>query len=618
FVPVRVDTLRRPDIYARYGLDGWPTVAFVLPDGNPFYYVGKDGRITRAGGTYYTPEGFDAYLNEMADYYAANKEKAAPAAEEISRAILSRKEVGSAPVTPEALEVSVTKFLEAYASLEPNPAARIARHPDPDSVELALQYFALKKNRSVLDAALRLVTDMARGGIRDHLGGGFHRYATDGAWRVPAFEKMLITNAELLQTYMDVFALTRNGQYLAIADGVADYMMTGLAAPEGWFHAYQAADAKLGEDGDYYTWTLAEAQAVLSEDERAIILPAFEIAEWGDLSLTAPRRNVLYLIEGPTLLSARLGIELSRVTATFEAGKKKLLEARSRRTAPPLGRLLLTDANAAAASALIRAGGTRRNAAWREAGLRALEIVYEKTRNPQTGLHAHFSDPAGAPAPHLFADQAQMVRALLDAYESTGESRHLDRALSLAQASAEAFKDSLNGGFMDRVYEADAPGLLSWPTRSLRDNALFCLALVRLHHLTGEPADGPLFRMARKALESWADEFAGYGQAGSLFGLAAHRLLSPPLELIVLGPASEEGRKRLFENVRALYAPWKVTRHPGTQDAAALLAARGLDTPAGAGVVLCLGERCSGPLDHQANLHQAAEALAAPPAEDPK
>jgi len=606
YIPVRVDPEEQPDIDLRYGMGGWPSTAFVLPSGHPLYMPDESGKIIRAGGAYYSPELLGSYLKALADYYDQNREVAEKSADEIATAALTKKQVGEAPVTADMIEVSVTKVLEAYGRWWSDPRVRRSRHPDPDSIELGFAYYQRKGNKDLLDLGMRLMVDMARGGIRDQLGGGFHRYALDEAWRVPAFEKTLMTNADLLVAYSDAYKISDNDRYLTIAEGIADYITGTLKDPQGWFYAYQAADSRLGEDGDYYTWTLAEAEAALDEEQRKILLPAYDIGEWGEMVNSAPHRNVLFLYEGPVILSERFGMDIKKVNAIFDAGRARMLEARSKRIAPPVGKVLLVDANAAAAAALIIAGDAWTRDDLRSAGIALVDHLWDDLRDPSSGLMYHAWRPgsgrvAGAP---LFADQVRMTRALVAAFESTGDARYLSRAGQLARVTTQAFADSLSGGYMDRIFEADAPGLLSWPSRGIRDNMMFADAMLRLHYLTGEAEDGDWIKTARKTLESWADEFAAFNEDGSAFGLASSRLLNPPVEVLIVGDPAAAEYGALQTAARAIYNPWRIVRRLDATAAAARPLPKTVKLDATPAVVFCRRDECAGPFTEAEKLRE--------------
>jgi len=604
FIPVRIDPEERPDIDLRYGMGSWPSTSFVLPTGQPMYLPDDSGKIIKAGGTYYSPDLLASYLKKLADYYDENRETAEKAADEIAEAALTHKEIGEAPIVPDLLEVSVTKVLEAYGNWWPDPKVKTTRHPDPDSIELGFAYYQRKGNKDLLDLGMGLLVDMARGGIRDQLGGGFHRYAYDAAWRVPAFEKTLAINADLLVAYSDAYKLSDNDRFLWIAEGIADYLMQTLRDPQGWFYAYQAADSRLGEDGDYYTWTLPEARAVLDDEEQKILLPMYDIGDWGEMINSAPRRNVLFVSEGPVVLSERLGMDVKKVNAIAESGRGKMLAARGKRPAPPVGKLLLADANAAAATALITAGDAWSREDLRQAGLDLVDRLWKDVRDPASGLLDHVWRPEAGRAglALFFSDQVRMIRALVAAYESAGRPNDLSHALQLARMANEAFANSLDGGWRDRVTQTDAPGLLSWPSRSIRDNAQFVETLLRLHYLTGEPDDGEWIKTARKGLESWADEFAAYNESGSSFGLAATHLLNPPVEILIVGEGSQEGYDTLQKAAVALYNPWLIVRRLDVASAKARPMPDGLTIEKTPAVVFCRKDACAGPFDEAAAL----------------
>jgi len=611
FIAVKEDALRRPDLFARYGVGGWPATAVLLPSGQPLYFPEAGGKLLRAGGQFYAAEPLFVYLEGLSTWFASNREAAEKAADELNMRVLERKEVASAELTPDLLEGVVTRMMEVLEARRGDPGLKAARLPDADSMRLALYYYDRKGTRSVLDIALHTLTDMARGGIRDHLGGGFHRAATDDAWRVPAFEKILSVNAELLEAYNDVYKLSGNGAYLRIAQDIISYVTGVLADPQGWFYPWQAADARVGEDGDYYTWTIEEARAALAalpEDQREAIVAAYDIGDPGEMLDSAPRRNVLYLVEGPKLLAARLAIPEARASEMLEAGRRQLLEARARRPVPPVGRILVVDANAAMAAALIHAGDAWRQSDLRQRGLRCLELLWQKALDDKSGLMDHAWSPESGRQglAQFFADQAEMVRALLVAYESTGEAQHLDRARKLADQAHKAFVNELDGGWLDRLYDPEAPGLLAWPGRVLRDNATFSESLVRLRYLTG---DESYMKIASKALESWADEYGRYKELSSPFGMAAHKLLVAPVEVLVVSGGESAAQEDLAAQARALYAPWKITRFLKEEEARRQVEGRkvvGVDTGT---ALLCAGTRCAGPYRAADNLRSQMEAF---------
>ncbi|HZI93251.1 MAG TPA: DUF255 domain-containing protein [Patescibacteria group bacterium] len=623
FVPIKVDPLMRPDIWARYGMGGWPTTTLLLHTGQPMYFPDAARKTIKAGGTYYATEPMLSYLQDLATYYSANKENVEKAADEIAKGMLAHKDVGSAPLTPDILEVTVSKILEAHGAWNPNPEVKSYRTPDVDSAELAYAYWIKKGNRNVLDTELHRLADMARGGIHDQIGGGFHRLAADAAWRVPAFEKLLGVNAEALQTYADAYMVTGSSRYRDIAEDTARYVLGTLRDPAGWFYAYQAADSKLGEDGDYYTWRLDEVKTLLTEEEQKIIIPAFDIGDWGEMVNSAPRNNVLFLSEGPQLLAERLKMDRAKVTELFESGRRKLLEARSKRPAPAVGRILVSDVNAEMAASLIMSGDLLKRPELTRSGIEALDFLWGKVYDPKSGLvdHAWSPDSGRAGLAEFFTDQVQTVRALLAAYESTGDSRYFEKAGGLAAAADKSFADALNGGWMDRLYDADAPGFVSWPTRSIRDNSLFAESLVRIRYLSGRAEDDKLVKSARKGLESWADEFGSYKEMSAPFGLASDRVQNPPLEVIVVGDTTVGEGKDLDALARSLYQPWKVLRHLNAKTGAQELQARQMTAPANPAIFFCEASRCAGPFARQDKLREKLDQFlgikhAAAPAQD--
>src|SRR5262249_44183392 len=275
--------------------------------------------------------------------------------------------------------------------------------------------------RAVID---RTLDGMARGGIRDHLGGGFHRYSVDAEWIVPHFEKMAYDNAELLRAYCDAYAALGTESYGNVARGIIRWVRDVASDPEGGYAASQDADVGLDDDGDYFTWTRDEAAAVLSADELEVAAAYYDIGTAGEMHHN-PSKNVLFVAASAATIAARLGRSESDVRSELERARAKLLAARNARPTPFVDRTRYASWNAMMASAMLRAAQVLSDAEASDHAIRTMA----RLRGEQSAGDA-VSHTAGGIA-GLLDDQVQLAAASLDVYEATADAEWLDWASRL-------------------------------------------------------------------------------------------------------------------------------------------------------------------------------------------
>lgn len=602
YVPVKVDTNLRPDVFGRYGLGAWPTTTVLLPDGSPFFHPGRDGKSAkRAGGTFYSPALFESYFTQLAEYYAGNEELVKSVSHTTSQTILSRINVERGKVEPGALEVVVGSILDAYKERPPEPVPG-SYLPDFPMVRLVWYYWERKSDRRVLDVALNHLTEMARGGIYDRLEGGFFRMAQDSMFRVPEFEKLPSVNAQALDAYLDAYQVTHNGVFLIFARGVMNYFQ--LHALDAETHAFLGAMNAWNDEGsgsEYYTWTEDECRALLTPEEFGVLSQAYDISPLGELVEIAPRANVIYMLAGPKLLAKLQGIAEDRSAELLESGGAKLLEARRKRPAPAVDPTTYANWSGMAISAFLHAGRVLDEPEYIDQALAALDVLLDRCR-AEDGFVAHACRPAKGErsSEALLADQGRVAYALLDAYEQTARDGYLQAAEKIAGGVTDRLKDSLSGGFTDREQDPNAIGLMAWPLREMDEEMNMAEVLLRLKHLTGEASYEVT---ARKVIESWADEAGKMGPFAASFGLAADKLLHEPLAILIAGETGDPGVAALREQALRLHHPWRVVRSLGREAGAAEMERRGLPAaPGGAAAALCFGDDCAGPYGAQEDL----------------
>ena len=562
FVAVKVDRDERPDVDSRYqaavqaisGQGGWPLTAFLTPDGRPYF-----------GGTYfprsdrYGRPGFDRVLLTMAKVWKTQKDEALESAASVFGAIehgetfSGRAGSLSQEIVDKLVASAVKQFDPRHGGFGAQP-----KFPHPAALDLLIDVAARTGNEAAKDAAIVTLEKMARGGVYDQLAGGFHRYSVDERWAVPHFEKMLYDNAGLLGNYVHAFQTFVDADAARVAKDVIRWMDAVLTDRErGGFYASQDADLSLDDDGDYFTWTPAEAAAALTADEMAVAELFFDIREIGDMHHN-PAKNVLHRKYTLEEVAKRLGLELSEAEARLKSAKEKLLAARMERPTPYIDRTIYTSWNALAVSAYLDAARVLDLREAKAFALKTLDRLLNEAWDAQAGL-AHvvaYSDGAtGKRIAGVLDDYAFLVNAALDGWEATGARRYYDAAMEIGEAMTARFYDKTGGGFFDTEQVEGALGVLAARRKPLQDtptpagNPAAAMALLRLAALSGR-AD---FReMAEDTLENFAGIVEHFGLYAGTYGLALELLLLPAVQVVVIGGGVEA--RKLAAMATARYA----------------------------------------------------------------
>src|ERR1035437_1881687 len=348
YIAVKVDRDERPDIDSRYqvavasltGQGGWPLTAFLTPDGKPFY-----------GGTYFPPTdgygrpSFKRVLLSIAQAYREKHGEVLEQAQMVESAISQADSFSvdggkvSATVVDAILDSARKMFDEVNGGFGSAP-----KFPHPAALDLVMDQYVRTTDRGANDSdvsneELRTIfvttlEKMARGGVYDQLAGGFHRYSVDERWIVPHFEKMSYDNSELLKNYVHAYQATGDEFFAAVARDIIRWMDEWLSdRAHGGFYASQDADYSMDDDGDYFTWTLAETKAALTEDEAAVAALYYGIQEDGDMHHNRAK-NVLHLSSSTEQIARRLNIPEARAGALLTAAQKKMYAARLLRPTP--------------------------------------------------------------------------------------------------------------------------------------------------------------------------------------------------------------------------------------------------------------------------------------------
>jgi uncharacterized protein YyaL (SSP411 family) len=540
YIPVKVDRDERPDIDTRYqaavsaisGQGGWPLTAFLTPDGKPFF-----------GGTYFPPDdrygrpGFRRVLLTMAEAFQKRRDEVDDSAGSVMSAIEESESFAgrSGPLGPELLEKMIDSILKQFDERNGGFGSQ-PKFPHSGAIDLLIDAASrpgphAERARTVASVTLR---KMADGGVHDQLAGGFHRYSVDERWIVPHFEKMAYDNSELLKNYVHAWQSFGDPEFARVAKGIVRWMDEWLSDRDlGGFYASQDADDSLDDDGDYFTWTRAEASAVLSEEEFKIAAEFLNIREVGDMHHNAAK-NVLHLKGSPNP---------EQQTLLAEA-KRKMYAARLERKTPYVDRTIYTGWNAMCISAYLTAGRGLEDAAATAFALKSLDRALEATLDPDFGV-AHvvaYGEGVGtARIPGVLEDYAFLGNASLDAFGATGQFNYYNAAGVISNLMIARFYDAPGGGFFDteQVPGAKAPiGALTARRKPLQDapvpagNPVAATLLMRLEALSDDPENGA---KARGTLETFASVVEHFGLYAASYGLALRRAVDAPTQVCVVG-----------------------------------------------------------------------------------
>ncbi len=443
FVNIKVDREERPDIDDIYmtatqlmtGHGGWPNSVFLTPDLKPFF-----------AGTYFPPEdshgrpGFPRVIQALHVAWQEKRQELEKQAEQISQSIarihttraVSEKAEGD--LIDKAIDHIEKRFDPVNGGLGTAP-----KFPPDHALNLLLAAYWQNPHAKHLVIVEQTLNHMALGGIRDHLGGGFHRYATDAQWRVPHFEKMLYNQALLTHNFLSAYQITNKTAYRIAAEEILDFVAREMTDSKGGF--YSALDAETeAEEGAYYTWTEQDIRQTLKKDAD-FFLSCYALAP-----MPEGLAGVIYKTDTDSALSIRHHIDATTLHARLSPLKEKLLNARSQRTLPLLDDKIITAWNGLMIGAYARAYEVLGHSEYLKVAQKAADFIHNNLRNANGDLYRIYREGQRKGEAYQ-EDYAFLIDGLLDLHSATHSARYLQDALSLSERMHTAFWDTLNGGY---------------------------------------------------------------------------------------------------------------------------------------------------------------------------
>jgi uncharacterized protein YyaL (SSP411 family) len=552
FIAVKVDREERPDLDHLYmnavqmltGNGGWPLTVFLTPELVPFF-----------GGTYFPPEdragmpGFPRVLRSVAAAYRSRSDEIGNSGGQLVNALRSFSIPSGEGEMP-----SRDLILEAYSSLqrhydwEYGGFGAAPKFPQTSALGFLLHIASDEEDGRALQMVQKALDCMAAGGIRDHLGGGFHRYSVDRKWLVPHFEKMLYDNATLARTYLDACVLTGNEDYAAVARKTLDYVLREMTGPEGGFYSSQDADTG-GEEGAYYVWREEEVLSLLGEEVGRIVARYFGVDAVGNFEGNA---NVLHLSVSVKALGRLFEVGEEEARRIIDTRTRVLLEARQKRLPPPRDEKVIVSWNGLMIGAMARGYQVLGDERFREAARRAGDFLLRELRTDE-GLR-HVWTKRQTKVPGFLEDYAFVVEGLLDLWDADFEVRWLKEAKDLADEMIELFWDEGNlcfsfAGPKHEKLIADIPSLQDDPFPS--GNSAAVHVLLRLAALTSE---GAYRDKAEQVLKSLSQVMKASPTAFTHMISGLHRYLSPLVQVVIVGKDASAAQSHL-KAVRSIFLP---------------------------------------------------------------
>jgi uncharacterized protein len=616
FVAIKVDREERPDIDSIYmtavqmmtGRGGWPMTVVMTPNKEPFF-----------GGTYFPPRdgargarvGFLTILKRLHGAFTDEPAQIASQAQRLSQAV----QKAAAPAAPTTLPgpsslVDAAKALNGRFDPQLGGFGRAPKFPRPSSYELMLRYW----RRTGDPKALRIVTlsldSMIRGGIYDHLAGGFHRYSTDRQWLVPHFEKMLYDNAQLTLLLLEAYQATGAKRYSAVAQETLEYVAREMTSPEGGFYSATDADSE-GHEGTFFVWTPAQIKAVLGDEQAKIANAYYGVTEAGNFE----GKNILNRPRSIDEVAASLKIPNKELEKTMIEVRAKLLAARSQREHPLLDDKIIMEWNGQMISAFARGALVLNRPEHARQAERAATFILEHMKSDREGFRRTYRK--GQARHHaVLEDHAFFIAGLLDLYETTGHTRWLEAAIETEKVQEDLFLDREKGAFFATRRDGEALLAREKPTydgAQPSGNSLAALNLLRLYELTSNEHYRGLAEQMFIALGATLERGAG---ASPKLATGLDFLLDRPKEIVIV--RGEDSDEAMMDVVRKTFLPNRVLVTVDEADATSVAklipflegkrARKGKTT-----AYVCMARVCLAPTSDPAKLEQQlvqAEALA--------
>jgi uncharacterized protein YyaL (SSP411 family) len=552
-------------VQATTGGGGWPMSVWLTPELQPF-----------VGGTYFPPEdrygqpGFRKVLTRIAEAWKNDPGKIS---EQGLRIVSALREAatggdGEQELSGEVFDQAYEQFARSFDPRE-GGFGGAPKFPRPVALNFLTRFYAANQNRDAGEHALEMVLltlrKMARGGMHDQLGGGFHRYSVDEFWHVPHFEKMLYDQAQLVCAYLDAFQITYDRQFALTARDVLDYVQRDMTSEAGGFFSAEDADSLLERgkaehaEGAFYVWSKSEIDKALGDDAETFCFH-FGVEENGNaLAGADPHgeftgKNILIQRHSVDETAERVGKSTDEINALLDRAREKLLNIRAQRPRPQLDDKIIAGWNGLMISAFARAAQILDGAVYLEIAKRAAEFMRAELFDTERGTLARtFREGKGGDG---FADDyAFVIQGLLDLYEASFEWQWLRFANDLQQTMDELFWDDAHGGYFSVTGKDPSVVLRMKDDNDSVEPAASSIAALNLARLGAMMNDPELDERAAKTINAFARQLSNFPSALPQMLVAFDFLDGGATQIVIAGACTDERTQALVEKVRSHFLP---------------------------------------------------------------
>lgn len=549
FISIKVDRKERPDIDHIYmtfcqaltGHGGWPLTIIMTPDQKPFFagtYFPKHGRMGMSG--------LIEILKRVSEAWQKNSNNLMRSGEQITENISRHfmeyepSDIVSTDVLHKAFKWLKDSFDPVYGGFSSAP-----KFPTPHNMFFLLRYWKVTGEQKALDMVEKTLEGMYRGGIFDHIGGGFSRYSTDNKWLVPHFEKMLYDNALLAIAYLETYQVTKKKIYAEVARKIFTYILRDMVSHEGGFYSAEDADSE-GVEGKFYVWSPEEIIEILGEKDGKLFCDYYGITDKGNFE----GKNIINRIHANE--------DVDEQEEYISVLRQKVFTQRAKRVHPYKDDKILTSWNGLMIAAMAMGGRILADELYTEAAAKATKLILNKLIREDGRLLARYRDGESA-YPAYVDDYAFLVWGLIELYQTTYKPFYLQKAMVLNNKMLEFFWDEEKNGLF--MYGKDSQQLIARP-KEVYDGALpsgnsvAALNFLRLARLIG---DQNLEVLADKQLKTFGGLIKQTPIGHTYFLMAVMFALYPTKEVVIVGERKRNDTQQMIKVIHNTFLPHVVS-----------------------------------------------------------
>ena len=593
FVNIKVDREERPDLDEVYmsatqvmnkGQGGWPMTVFLAPNLKPFF-----------AGTYFPPQdaygrpGFPTLLTKLSEVWSSNKGQLLSQADSIVQH-LNSVQIQSATVETNVNQKAVghwnSNFDKTWGGFGPAP-----KFPNSGAILHLLNDYRNNGSEESLTSAVKTLDSMHRGGIYDHIGGGFARYSVDEKWLVPHFEKMLYDNGQLMEAYLAGYQITKKEEYLEVISQIFEWLNDEMIDPEGGFYSSMDADSE-GVEGKYYVWKRSEIEDILGKEDADVFAQYFDITEEGNWE----GNSIPRIIMKKSSLSNFLKIPKDDMNESLSNSRIKVKQYRASRIPPGTDDKVIVSWNGLMISSLAKASSVLGKKEYFNVANKAVNFIIQKMSKEDGTLNRIYRNNVV----HIDAfaeDYSYFGNSLIDMYEASFDSKYLELAKKYADILVEQF-------YADGQFKQSLSKNIVINSGNSMDNAtpsynfMCSLLLIRLHHYYGNKKYREIVEASMDKAGTYINQYP-HAHSTALF---VQNYLSPGPKEIVL--AAETKDEALMDIVKQEYLPCKILACSSTKMALPILEGKKMVNGKPA-IYICKNYTCKEPITDESRLRDS-------------